>query len=70
METTIELNGTEIQVIGDYQPSERQTHDYPGCPEQFEICELTIGDVDVMELLEDKWDKIVEAVIEQLHNNY
>jgi len=67
IDTTIELNGTEIKVVGNYQPMESDTRETPGCGAQFEIEELTIGDVCVMELLEDKWFEIEEIVITKIN---
>lgn len=31
---------TDFQVTCDYQPSERMTSTYPGCPASVEICEV------------------------------
>ncbi len=35
--TTVNYRGIELQVAYTWHPAERATHNYPGCPEEFDI---------------------------------
>lgn len=66
-ETTIELDGTEIEVIGVYTEAETGDYETPDYPAEFQIDELKIGGVDVTELLSDKFFEIEEIVLNKLN---
>lgn len=60
------FDGFDLVVRGDYQPFERQTRDYPGCPADFDVTEVFLADsaVDVIELFDSK--ALAIAVLEKL----
>ena len=62
--------GVELEIEFDYQPEEKQTWDYPGCGESFEITSIKINDIDVMELLEEQIESIEEALVEELKGRF
>ena len=43
MDVRINFEGVDCIVQGYYQPSERQTFDYPGCPESFDVEAVFVG---------------------------
>ena len=53
-----------------YQPAEKQTHDYPGCAEEWEITNVNINGDDASELLESMIEEFEEEVIKQLKDEY
>lgn len=63
--------GVDWIVDYDYSPSERQTHDYPGCPASVEICEVHLDNHpphdDLSQLL-GAWvlEGLEERILEQL----
>lgn len=69
MEINIEYCGVALLVIGDYQPGERATRDYPGCAEDFEVAEVFAADskIDLCDMLDDaSVESIAIAVLEQI----
>jgi len=68
MEATINFRGFEFDVQYNYEPAERQTHDYPGYPEQFEFWEIKLNNIDAMDLLMDCFEEFEEEAIEQIKN--
>jgi hypothetical protein len=72
-EMKVQMYGCEIEVGFFYSPAEPQVNyysdgsGYPGCSEEFEIDTLTIGGVDVYELLYEIKD-FEEKLIEELKN--
>ncbi len=49
---TITYKGFEFDFNYTYSPAERQTHDHPGYPEEFEIYNITLNGIDATDLLE------------------
>ena len=69
MEIDIEYYGVQLRVVGDYQPAERTTYDYPGCAEDFEVSEVYAADskIDLCDMLDDELiDIVAVAVLEQI----
>ena len=66
----LKYRGVELEIEYDYQPEEKQTWDYPGCGESFEITSIKINDIDVMELLEEQIESIEEALVEELKGRF
>lgn len=66
-ETVIELDGTEIEVVGVYTTATYETREEPSYPAEFQIDELKIGGIDVTCLLEDKLFEIEEIVLNKLN---
>jgi hypothetical protein len=64
--TTIHYKGFDFECKVYHQPEERQTHDYPGCGEEFEFTNITLNGIDASELLENQWDEFEEEAIRQL----
>jgi hypothetical protein len=67
---TINYKGFDFQYKLDYQPAERQTLEYSGCGEEFEIYNITLNGVDASELLENQIEEFEEFIINKLKNNY
>lgn len=67
---TVDYKGFTFEYKLYYQPAERQTHDYPGCAEEFEISNVTLNGIDASELLEGQLDEFEEFIINKLKNNY
>lgn len=70
----IRLLDVDLQVTYDYQPSERMTSTYPGCPASVEICEVYLlnapGRVDVHPFLSEPVLRELEArVLRQLEES-
>ena len=63
---TINYKGFDFQYKLDYQPAERQTLEYPGCAEEFEIYNVTLNGIDASELLADQWDEFEQFIINNL----
>ena len=69
MEIDITYSNVKLRVVGDYQPAERTTHDYPGCAEDFEVSEVYAADskIDLCNMLDDELiDSVAVAVLEQI----
>lgn len=68
---TVTINALQEDMVVefDYQPSERQTWDHPGCDESIDITSVTINGVDVCELIINLkgCDRVEELVIEAYH---
>jgi hypothetical protein len=64
--TTIHYKGFDFECKIYHQPEERQTHDYPGCGEEFEITYPTLNGIDASDLLEGQWEEFEEEAIRQL----
>ena len=43
MDVRINFEGVDCIVQGFYQPKEKQTFDYPGCPESFDVEAVFVG---------------------------
>lgn len=65
---SITYKGFDFDFNYYYQPEERQTHDYPGCAEEFEIYNITLNGIDASELLEYQIDEFIDQAIENLKN--
>jgi hypothetical protein len=63
---TVNYAGFEFEFDYNYQPEEKQTYDYPGCDESFEIFNVTLNGIDASELLESQIDEFEEEVINML----
>ena len=66
---TINALQDDMVVTFDYHPAERQTWEHPGCDESIDIISVTIGGVDVCELIINLkgWGRVEELVIEAYH---
>lgn len=64
----ITYKGFEFEYSCYHQPEERQTHDYPGCGEYFEITNITLNGIDASELLEGQIEEFETEVIDNLKN--
>jgi hypothetical protein len=64
----ITYKGFEFEYNYYYQPEERQTHDYPGCDEEFEITNITLNGIDASELLESQIEEFEQEVIDNITN--
>ena len=64
----VEYKGFRFEYDLNYTPAEKQTHDYPGCGEEFEITGITLNGVDASDLLEDQIDEFIDYVIDELKN--
>lgn len=72
MEIDITYSNVKLRVVGDYQPGERATSDYPGCAEDFEVAEVFAADskIDLCDMLDDaSVESIAIAVLEQIQEN-
>jgi len=54
MKHSVEYKGFTFEYDLYYQPEERQTMEYPGCGEEFEISNITLNGIDAEELLENQ----------------
>ena len=63
---TINFRGFDFDFKYYYQPAERQTYDYPGCAEEFEIYDITLNGIDASELLENMIEDFEEECIKNL----
>jgi hypothetical protein len=68
MKETINFRGFDFDVQYDYEPEERQTHDYPGYPETFVFWEVKLNGIDATELLEAYFEDFEEEAIQQIKN--
>ncbi len=64
----ITYKGFEFEYNYYHQPEERQTHDYPGCGEEFEIYNITLNGIDASWLLESQIEEFEQEVIDNLKN--
>lgn len=63
------IDGVNILVEGAYVPTTGFIHyDMQTEPEVFEIHSLSIGDQDVTELLQDKWNEIETVILENYYS--
>lgn len=61
----------EVTVDGDYQPAEKQTWDYPGCPASFTNISVFLGDLDITdELTSDQIESIERRMLEAKEDEY
>lgn len=60
---TIKLDGLTMEIDFDYQPPEQQTHEHPGCAEEYDLTGVTVAGVDIVSLLSDE---TVERIIKEL----
>jgi hypothetical protein len=65
---TINYKGFQFEYEVDYQPAERQTLEYPGCDEYYEIYNITLNGIDASELLENQIEEFEEFIINKLKN--
>ena len=70
----INFKGVEFEVEFDYQPSEPEVRyysdgsGYPGCPEAVEgINSFTHKGTCFLEIAEDYYDEIAEAILNKMH---
>ncbi len=64
----VEYKGFQFEYDLNYTPAERQSFDYEGNDEEFEITGITLNGVDAAELLEDQIDEFIDYVIDELKN--
>jgi len=66
-ELWMEFDGFDLVVRGDYQPEEKATQEYPGCPEDFEVLQVYLRDsaVDIADLFDAPALRI--AALEEIH---
>jgi hypothetical protein len=68
MKTTITFRGIEFDVDYYFQPEEKATYEYSGCPPCVEeINEITHNGTDFTEFLEEHEYEIAEIIYEQEH---
>ena len=65
---TVHYKGFTFEYKLYHQPAERQTLEYPGCAEEFEITNVTLNGIDASELLADQWEEFEQYVINELKN--
>jgi hypothetical protein len=65
-ELTIVYEGIPMRLNYDYQPEEKQTWDYPGCPEAITVYAVEIGDKESHELDFDDLSGTAQRRIEEL----
>jgi len=65
---TIRLHGVAMSVTGTYEPAETQTLSYPGSQLEIYPTTATIGETDVMPLIDaaDWWESLETAIREAL----
>jgi hypothetical protein len=63
---TVHYKGFDFEYELDYQPAERQTLEYLGCCEEFEIYNVTLNGIDASDLLANQWYKFLEFIINDL----
>ena len=76
LEWTVEVDGFEIPLeLGiDYQPEEKMTLEYPGCPESIEISSISLFGFDVppeheiSKLVDADYDNIFEKYRSEVHD--
>ena len=66
MKETINFRGFEFEYNFYYQPEERQTLEYHGCGEEFEITNITLNGIDASWLLENCISEFEKEVIDNL----
>ena len=66
MKNSVEYKGFTFEYDLYYQPEERQTHEYPGCGEEFEISNITLNGIDAEELLENQIEEFEQFIIKEL----
>lgn len=65
---SITYKGFEFDFNYTYSPEERQTNDYPGYPEEFEIYNITLNGIDASWLLENQIEDFEEECIISLQS--
>jgi hypothetical protein len=63
---TVHYKGFDFEYELNYQPAERQTLEYAGCDEEFEITNITLNGIDASKLLENQIYEFEEFIIENL----
>jgi len=63
---SVTFRGFDFDFQYNYSPAEKQTWDYPGYNEEFEIFNITLNGIDASELLEDSFEDFEEAAIENI----
>jgi len=59
-------DGTQFTTDYDWQPEEARTHNYPGCPEEFELTALYFGNGDnTTNWLDEFTESAIEAFTEE-----
>lgn len=66
MKNSVEYKGFKFEYELYYQPEERQTMEYPGCGEEFEITSITLNGIDAEELLENQREEFEDYIINEL----
>lgn len=64
----VEYKGFRFEYNLNYTPAERQSFNYEGNDEEFEITGITLNGIDATELLEGHIDEFVNYVINELKN--
>ena len=70
-----------LVAVGTYQKAEKMTDDHPGCPEDFEVEDVLVGEQSVLNLLDrlvgdvagpEVYNKLIsrieEMALEQIHD--
>ena len=66
MKERINFRGFDFEFNFSYQPEEKQTLEYGGCSEEFEIYDITLNGIDASLLLEDCIEDIEQEIIKKL----
>ena len=64
----VEYKGFRFEYNLNYTPAERQSFNYEGNDEEFEITGITLNGIDATELLEGHIDEFINYVINELKN--
>jgi hypothetical protein len=66
----IELDLVPLLVIGNYYSAEKPDANYPGAPEEFEVCEVMLPDSkhDIAELLKERMGDITCLALVAYHD--
>jgi hypothetical protein len=63
------LYGISLEVEYDYQPEERMTQEYPGCPEEVEIGVVSHKGEDISDLLSTVViDKLTDTILDRIQD--
>jgi hypothetical protein len=63
---TVHYKGFDFEYKLHYQPAERQTLEYAGCDEEFEITNITLNGIDASELLANQIEEFEDFIIDNL----
>ena len=64
-------HNVEVTVEFDFQPEEKASWDYPGCPAHLELCTVTVnkyflGDDVILRSQRPDWFKVLDSIAEKI----